>query len=156
MNLRWCILLVHIAMQLCNKFSYKACYFPALLLVFFIVSYCWIVQNLLKIHSYSSWHDILGEKSQKTGNTGIAQIFCWLLLYLHGLRIKETTQLIGYTAIFTKGCMWTSSLILQPEKLWKYRMILLWVPLEHMFQGSNMCTISRNCGPCLVISNLSI
>ena len=28
---------IHIAMQLCNKFSYKACYFPALLLVFF---YC--------------------------------------------------------------------------------------------------------------------
>ena len=67
--------------------------------LFFIVSYCWIVKNLLKIHSYSSWHDLLGEKSQKSGNTEIPQFFCWLSLYLNGLRFKETTQLIGYTAI---------------------------------------------------------
>ena len=72
-------------MQVCNKFSYKACYFPALLPVFFIVpECCWIANNLLRIYSCSSWHDILGEKSQKTGNTEIAQFFCQVLLYLHG------------------------------------------------------------------------
>ena len=45
----------------------------------------------------------LGRNHKKTGNTEIAQFFCHFLLYLHGLRFKETTQFVGYTAIFYKG-----------------------------------------------------
>ena len=100
-------------MQLCNKFSYKECYFPALLLVFF---YCpWMLLNnwqftqdiqLFKL-AWHSWQEITKNWEYRnctiflSGFTLLTWLYsegkdCWKLMATNILVPTSQTWCLGY------------------------------------------------------------